>query len=384
MIKNKSTFGIRFGSNEELAPSPEDLKAFLQSPKSGRGRETHGSDLAAYEKLLASVQSFERHQNQHAMPDFSQKMFFQTLSHSQFFNPGLSSAVAQYKYHLHTLNTLDFRKPAAFIKSAEEEMKKLNPKKNADAVKLAKFQDMVEERNRAIATLKRSRTAIAGELIDIARYIRDNLVQIGTHCEASIVILVDLHISRKKEDQLVKDLKTHFKEHLRDSLQAGPVTRQYAETVKQDVSVLSKELSDLVRNDIYAVTRLFESIHDRSKSIVHEIESLLATHKAKTGGNIEDDRTFFSRLEQTLLSLVSECRFDFKPAAVRSETPHEQLLTEKRKELLDHVFGLLQKERRARTDRRAGEDRREFHDPARQGVERRSGTERRSGKSRRQ
>jgi hypothetical protein len=310
-------------------------------------------------------------------------MFFQTLSHSQFFNPGLSSAVAQYKYHLHTLNTLDFRKPAAFIKSAEEEMKKLNPKKNADAVKLAKFRDMIEERNRAIATLKKSRTAIAGELVDIARYIRDNLVEIGTHCEASIVILVDLHISRKKEDQLIEDLKTQIKEHLRDSLQAGPVTRQYAETLKQDVSVLSKELSDLVRNDIYAVTRLFESIHDRSKSVVHEIESLLATPKVMTG-DIKDERAHFSRLEQTLVSLVSECRFDFKPAAVRSETPHEQLLTEKRRELLDHVFGVLQKERRARNDRRAGEDRRKFQDPSHLGEERRSGKERRSRKSRRQ
>ena len=376
LIKNRSTFGLRFGSNEDLAPSPEDLKAFLHSPKAGRGQETHGSDLAAYEKLLESVQEFERHQ--HTTPGFSERMFYQALSLSQFFNPGLSSAVAQFKYHLHTLSTLDFKKPAAFIKSAEDEIRKLNPKKSADAAKIAKFQDMIEERNRGIAALRKNRTTLAGELLDIARYIRDNLVQIGEHCEASIVILVDLHISRKKEDQLVEDLKTHFKEHLRDSLQAGPVTRQYAEAVKQDVSVLSKELSDLVRNDIYTVTRLFESIHDRSRSIVREIESHLAAHKGKTTGDIGNDLTVFSRLEKTLLSLVSECRFDFRPAEVRSTTPHEQLLSEKRKELLDHVFDLLRKDRRQRTDRRTGEDRRRSLDAGYEGEERRSGQDRRT------
>ncbi|HEY6010362.1 MAG TPA: hypothetical protein VIX18_02745 [Nitrospirota bacterium] len=376
MIKDKSTFGIRFGSNEDLAPSQDELAAFLQSPKNGRGQETHGSDLAAYEKLLENVQAFEQNQRQDVAPDISRRMFYQTLSLSQFFNPGLSSAVAQYKYQMHKLATLDFRKPAAFIKSAEEEMKKLNPKKSADAVKLAKFQEMIEERNRAIATLTRARTAIPGELVNIAGYIRDNLAMIRAHCEASIMLLVDLHISRKKEEQLVEDLKTHFKEHLRDSLQLGPVTRQYAETVKQDVSVLSKELSDIVRADIYSVTQLFEAIHDRAKLITGQIESLLSSRRGGAAG--VGDQTIFAKIEQVLVTLVSECRFDFEPAVVRSDTAHEQLLGEKRKELLDHVFDLLQKERRQRMDRRSGEDRRQAPAPEHAGGEQRSGRDRRA------
>jgi hypothetical protein len=271
-----------------------------------------------------------------------------------------------------------------FIKFAEEEMRKLNPKKKQDAIKLARLQDIVGERNRAIAMLKRSRTALAGELGNITRYISDNLNKIRKLCEASIVVLVDSHISRKKEGQLIEDIKTHFREHLRDSLHLGPVTRQYAEAVRQDVAVLEKELSGIVRDDIYTLTRLFESIHNHTKDNVRELNALKATYDRTRSGGIEDDRMVFSKIEQVLVSLVSGCRFEFKPAAFRSETAHEQVLHEKRKEMLDHLFDLLQKERRARNDRRAGEDRRKFHDPARQGEERRTGKERRSRKSRRQ
>jgi hypothetical protein len=99
MTINKPIFPVRFGTNEELCPTQIDLGAFLDSPKREGRRELHRSDLARYHELLDQVLAFERHQGRDAATrDLRVKMFYGVLSHSQFFNPALALAVAQFKY----------------------------------------------------------------------------------------------------------------------------------------------------------------------------------------------------------------------------------------------------------------------------------------------
>jgi len=43
--------------------------------------------------------------------------------------------VEQYKFHINTLSQLDLKKPSAFIKSAEEEIARLNPKKKDEVAR---------------------------------------------------------------------------------------------------------------------------------------------------------------------------------------------------------------------------------------------------------
>jgi uncharacterized protein (UPF0147 family) len=384
MTTDKSIFGLRFQSNAELHPSQEELSDFLESPKKEGGRVLHGNDLTTYRELLKDVQAFESHQRQGAArQDFPEKMFYGVLSHSRFVNPALKSAVEQYKYLLHALITLDFRKPTAFIRSAEEDMSRLNQKNKDHAVRLARLRGMVDERKETLETLKRRWAALAEELGHIALYIRDNLVRIEKLCETSIVVLVDLQIERKKESHLIEDIKTHFKEHLKDSLRRGPITKQYLETVKKDVAMLSKEIAVILREDVYALTLLYEAIYDHAKKIAHEIDTLMAKIKGNKNNSYEDGRELFAQVERVLVSLISDYRFDLKTTEIHTETAHKNILVEKRKEMLDHLFELLQKERRSHRNRRTVEDRRRFKDPSRKGPERRGGKDRRSGKSRR-
>jgi hypothetical protein len=155
------------------------------------------------------------------------------------------------------------------------------------------------------------------------------------------------------------------------------------EIVKKDVAQLSKEISSMLREDVYALTRLYEAVHDHTKKAACEIDTLMAKTERGKNKSIEDDRRLFEKVEKVLISLISEYHFEMKPTIIRSETAHEDILLEKRKELLDHVFELLKKERRARLDRRSAEDRRKFTVRNITGPERRKEKDRRSGKKRR-
>ena len=151
MMRNKSIFGLRFDVNEEFSPAPEELRAFLESPKKEGRRELHGLDLARYNELLDDILAFKLYQRQNAGPqDLRGRMFYEVLSHSCFFNTALKSAVEQYKYYVHALTALNFRKPTAFIKTAREEMGRLNPKRRDEAAKLSRLQNLVDERERTL------------------------------------------------------------------------------------------------------------------------------------------------------------------------------------------------------------------------------------------
>jgi hypothetical protein len=384
MPLDKSIFGLRFGSNEKLLPSQEDLRVFLARAHAAGTREPHVDELAPYGKLLEDVQAFEKNQLPDAEgPDFRKKMYYGVLGRSSFVKHALKSAVEEYKFHLHALLSLDFRKPESFIRAAKEEMSSLSLKKKGDAAKLARLKGMVEERQRTIETLGKCRKILAGELGDIAQYIRDNLIKIEKLCEASIVVLVEVQLRQKKENQLIEDIKTQLKDRLRDSLHQGSISRQHLESVKVDVNLLLKEISARIREDVYAMTGLFEAIHGHAKKIAREIDALLAQTGGTGNKGFEEEAGLFSRIERALVLLVSEYRFELKTAEISTQTAYEDIFLEKRREMLDHVLELLQKERRARSDRRSGEDRRRFDDPGFKGPERRAEKNRRSGKNRR-
>ncbi len=384
MMTDKSIFGLRFRSNADLQPTQEELGDFLESTKKDGGREPHGNDLSTYRELLKDVQAFENHQLQDRMrQDIRGKMFYIVLSHSRFVNSVLKSAVEEYKYFLRELIELDFKKPAVFIRSAEKEISTLNPKNQDHAVRLARLREMVDARKETLVILKRRWAELTEELSNIALYIRDNLIKIERLCETSIVVLVDFQIKRKEENQLIEEIKTHFKEHLKDSLHHGPITKQHLETVKNDVAILSKEISAIVREDVYALTGLYESIHDHVKKIANEIDALMTKIESKKNTSFLDDWELLAQVGQALVSLISDYHFELKSTEIRTQTEYEDILLEKRKEMLDHLFELLHKERRSRSNRRAGEDRRKSNDPNYDGPEGRSGKDRRSKINRR-
>ncbi len=249
-MRNKSIFGLRFEVNDELSPTSEELRVFLESPKKEGRRELHGLDLARYSELLDDVLAFKLHQRLNAGPqDLRERMFYEVISHSCFSNTALKSAVEQYKYYLNALTTLNFKKPIAFIKTAKEEMGRFNPKKRDDAAKLARLQDMVVERERTLDALKRRGTMLADELNHIARYIRDNLGEIVKLCDASIAVLRDLKTEGQEERRQIDDIKAYFKDQLKNALHQGAITKQDLETAKKDVAVLSREVSALLRED---------------------------------------------------------------------------------------------------------------------------------------
>ena len=124
--------------------------------------------------------------------------------------------------------------------------------------------------------------------------------------------------------------------------------------------MLSREISSLVRDDVYSITRLYEAIHEHASEAVNRIDALIMEAKKKSERSHEDDVALFSKLEQALLALVSDYHFELHTTSLWSETAHEHILLEKRKEMLEHFFDLLNRERRARSDRRIGGEQEEI------------------------
>jgi len=208
-------------------------------------------------------------------------------------------------------------------------------------------------------------------------------VKIVKLCEASIVILVEFHLSQQEEKRLVEEIREQFKERLRDSLHQGLVSRQELEIAKRDVGILSKELSALLREDIYSLTGLYEAIHGHAREIIHEIDVFMAEIDRKKTRSRDEEQELYESVERVLVALVSKYHLSLKMSPVRSATADERMLLDKRMAIVDRLFELVKKERRARKDRRLGEDRRKFNDPNWKGPERRAGNDRRSGRNRR-
>jgi hypothetical protein len=343
MVTDKSIFGLRFKSNNDLLPSPEELGAFLASPKRAGAPELHSDDFTRYNELIDSILAYELHERPATAQEiFQNKRFLGVLAHSSFVKPALKSAVEHYKYCLHTLASLDLKKPFAFIRSAEEEMARLNPKKKEEAARLARMQAMVDERKKTVEGLTKRRTLLVEEMGHLAFYIRENLVKIRKLCEASIAILVSEQVDRKKEADLIEDIKRHFKERLRESLHQGTITKEQLEATKEEVAELSKRTAELLQTDVYTLTGLYEGVHDHANKVAHELDALMAQIPAERT-HLDEDVALFAKIEQVLVSLITAYRFEQKTAEIPNETENEKILFEKRKEMLDHLLVLLRK-----------------------------------------
>lgn len=346
-----SIFGLRFKSNEELQPSPADLSAFLASPRASGVPGRHADDLAVFTRYRELVETYEREQTQgFGRLEFGERRLLGVLSHTGFFKPAFRVAVEEYKYHNHQLVLLDFNKPEAFIRSAEAEIGKLNPKKRDDRQKIARLQDMIKQRRKDLEVLSKRRRRIAGELYHIAVYVRDNIVLVQRLCEGAVARLAELQVGGKKTGQMIEDLKEQFKEQVRERRQLGSITPEYLESVKAEVARLSQRLSQSVLEDIYFVTRIYEGFYDHAKNGAGRLEDLLggADRVRKKDGSDEDQ--LFSRIEQALVALISEFRVEARPAGEPGASDqHEELLLEKRRELLDHIFLLLRVQRKTET-----------------------------------
>jgi hypothetical protein len=383
MKMDNSIFGLRFGSNVSLQPTYVELRMFLASKKKEGGRELHGSVLAAYNEVLESVLSFRRG----GLPDAPardehERMFYGALAHSLFYHPGLKSAVELFKYQLHALSAIDFRKPRAFINTAEQAISLLDPGKKADAATKAKMQDMVDERKKLLEALTGRRLALVDEVGYLALYIRDNLLRIANRCETSIVVLVESSIERMKENQLIEDIKLHFTEQLEDSLHDGLASGQRPGNAENDVALLSKEIASTFRENIFALAQLYESIYDHTLKTVREIDTLMGENRRTKDRSFAEEVELFTRIEQVLDTLVSRGRFELKSAETKSETTHKDIFLKKRSEMFDHLSELMQKDRRTWL-RRSRETRRRADDIRYHNPERRSESDRRTVTDRR-
>jgi len=258
MAIDKTIFGLRFGANDELFPLQEDLRVFLESPKEENGKKLHGEDLTMYNGMLESIKAYGYyHARGTAAENLQRKVFISVLEHVSFFNPAFKSVIEQYKYHFHALKAIDFKKPKGFIRSAEEEIGRLNPKKKDEAARLARLRGMVDERKSALEALEKRWEALAKELNHIARYVRENLVKIERLCGASVGILADTQTALHEESRIIDEIKVQFKEHLKDSLHRGQLSKQDLEEVKRAVDTLSQEISEFIREDLNAMAGLY-------------------------------------------------------------------------------------------------------------------------------
>ena len=346
MTVDKTIFGLRFRSNERLQPSLEELRNFLDNPKKADKGKLHSDDLAAYRDLLKAIESFEHGQQW----GFRDRMLYGVLGHSHLVKPALKLAVEQYKFHVYTLSELDLKKPSAFITSAEDEIARLNPKKKDEAARKERLSGMVEERKRALNAMKKHWHALAEELGHIIEYVRDNLSKIEKLSEESIGILVHEQIGRKKEAVMIEDIKTQFKERLRESLHQGTITKEQLASAKEEVAGLSKRTADLLRSDGYMLAQLYEAIHDYSKKISRELEIVMGKIEHKENTSHDEDRELYMQAEKILVSLTHDCCFEIQASDIGTETEHEEILIEKRREMLDHLFDLLRKGPRANQD----------------------------------
>ncbi len=384
MTDDKSIFGQNFKSRDSLRPGQEEITVFLERTHRDGSREVHARDLEQFRKLVKETEAFEqrgmRGQNE---ADLHELMRYGVLGHAQFASSALLGTMELYKYHLHALGALDFKTPASFIASAENELGRLSKKRLNDVMRMARLQEMIAERKKIVETLKRQWVELAAELRRIALYIRDNLSRIGKLCETSIVVLAETGIGQQKEKQLIEDIKNLYKVKFKEALHRGNTSRQDLENAKEELDLLTTEMSIHSREDADVLTRSYETLLEQVKRTVQELDTVLAQIEQNKSGSVLESTELFKRIERVLVSLISDCRIDPKPSGIHTDTPHAGILRNKRKEMLNYLFEQVRKERRVQKDRRSLPERRKVNKPDYGGPERRRNKERRTAGSRR-
>jgi hypothetical protein len=304
-------------------------------------------------------------------------MYYGVLGHSRFFNPALRSAVEQYKFLFHALASLDFRKPASFIKAAEAELDRLTGKSRDAAARRARLQVMISDRQEQLQHLQQRRAAIASELGDIALYIKYNLIKIVRLCENSVQLLESRSRALGSEQQLIKNSIARDLDQMRASHGLDPISPHERQTNARSVAALALKVSSLVEGDIRSLRDLYKALHRHVETRVRDIDSLVWKLINRRSRGHEEDLELYGQIEQALISLVSDYHFELKSDDARAGTGDNDIISDKRWNMIDHLFALLNQDRRIAVNRRARTDRRKSTDLRYRGRERRSGRERR-------
>ncbi len=383
MTDNKLIFGQHFKSRETLEPAQKDITDFLRKAAGDKGREAVTSGMEIYRRLIKEARaSAQGGSKGREGGDLRVQMLYGVLGHANLTDTALLSAVVLYHYHLHALDELDFKGPSSFIRSAENEMGRLNRKKIGDVMRMARLQEMIAERKKILDGLRDQWTEIAGELRRIVVYIRDNLVRIEKLCAASVVILAELDIGKQREKQVIEEVKAYYRVKFKEGLRGGKATVRVLENAKKELDWLTEETTVLLRDDAEALTRLYEALHDHMENAVMKLDALLSGFENKKSVNVLETMELLRGGGQILVAFLSGCRIEPPPTQVPVDSDHGNIVRAKRREMLDYLFEEVRKERRARKERRSFQDRRKTSNPDYAGPERRK-KERRSAKGRR-
>ncbi len=280
------------------------------------------------------------------------------------------------------LLSIDFVSPVAAIRSAEAEMARVRLGRTRDMAEIEKIQEAIRIQKQRLSELKKHWLALSSELRSTALSVREGLAKTEKTCDSSISILSDCEIARKRERQRIEDIKTYFKTQLKNDLYGRQVTWRDLEKAKREFDLLSRQISTLGREDIFALTELYSAIRSHAAQTGKEIDALLQEVETKKDGSVRENKELFKLLGDTLVKHLSCCRFELKAAEHQDVSADASVIRVIRKELLDYLFEVVQEERRSQRNRRSTPDRRKFNDPRYKGRERRSSTDRRITKSR--
>jgi hypothetical protein len=377
-------FGRREGPDASIRPSEEDLGAFLERMKKQGALVPHVNAMGKIRLMLIDMEAFEtRRKLEPWQQDHRERMVYGVLRHSRFVCIELLTAVAEFQYHLRTLASLDFASPEEFIANAERTLKKLKRSKIDHVVRMLRLKEMIEERRNLLAGLDVRQRALIDELRHIASYVRENLIRIETLCRKAIVVLVEIGLERTKEGELIEEVRTQFHRELRAASGVRQLVAEDLERAKQIADRLTRKLSDLVREDVYSLSRLYETVHDLAKNTSGELTELLRELDRVRSGQRREIIETFQRIGQALALLIVGFPDELRPKKVDIGLTRNALLMDKRREMVEYLFEQTGLERRARPDRRSNPDRRKAADRNYTGAERRSGQSRRKRHSRR-
>ncbi|MEK6743788.1 MAG: hypothetical protein AABZ15_09265 [Nitrospirota bacterium] len=381
---NADIFVPRVSPKPGLLPAPEKLNAFLDGMKKEGYLVTLVNGIGKVREMLIDIDVFEqRRKLEPGLQDLRERMVFGVLRHSRFINEELLTAAAQFQYQLKALIECDFESPAEFIASAEKTMKKLKRHKIDDMVRMGRLTEMVEERRNILVGLDARWAALTGELRDIVDFVRVNLLRIETLCHKSIVVLVEIGLEKKKENDLIEEIREQFLQELKSATGVRQLTDGDLEKAKEICDRLAKKLSEMIRDDQYSLSWIYEVVHDRAKGIVAELDGLLDDLARMKAEERRESLLLYQKIGQVLISLIVDFPAGLRPGKIDLGATRNAHLMEKRRDMIDHLLDQAGLERRERSDRRARQERRKAKDPNYSGPERRINTERRTRAGRR-
>jgi hypothetical protein len=144
---------------------------------------------------------------------------------------------------------------------------------------------------------------------------------------------------------------------------------------------LAKKLSEMMRDDQFSLSWLYEKIHDRAKSLAAELDGLLSELALLKTEHRREALLLYQNIGLVLISLVADFPAELRPGKVDVGATRNAILMEKRRDMIDYLLDQAGLERRGRSDRRARRERRKVRDMNYPGPERRNAERRtRSGR----